>query len=100
MNITDAAKAQLEALLKENKADGLMMQIATSCCGASPMFSLAVFDDNDVITTINGIQVLIPEEGKELAEGVKIDVLNGDLVVENLNHSCHCHEEGCSHFHE
>ena len=32
MNITDAAKAQLEALLKENKADGLMMQIATSCC--------------------------------------------------------------------
>ena len=43
MNITDAAKAQLEALLKENKADGLMMQIATSCCGASPMFSLAVF---------------------------------------------------------
>ncbi len=42
MNITDAAKAQLEALLKENKAEGLMMQIATSCCGASPMFSLAV----------------------------------------------------------
>ncbi|WP_305151159.1 hypothetical protein [uncultured Dubosiella sp.] len=106
MKITNEASPVLVQLLKEKKADGLMMEINETCCGKSPVFAIVVFDENDKPETIDGISVLIPEEQKELAEKIVIDLVNGELVVmaPEMEGGCNCHHdeehECCGHDHD
>ena len=97
MKITEEAKKVLNQVLEENKADGLLVTLQETCCGKSPVFQIAVFDENDPKEEIDGIQVSAGEDEKAVIEDMVIDLVNGELVV--LNTVCGC-GDGCHHDHE
>lgn len=97
MKITEEAKNVLNQVLEENNADGLLVSLQETCCGKSPVFQIAVFDENDPIEEIDGIKVSAGEDEKTVVEDMVIDLVNGELVV--LNTVCGCGGE-CSHDHE
>ncbi len=101
MKITNEAKPQIEQVLNDKNAQGLMMEVHESCCGKSPVFALVVFDENDNPELVNGIKVLIPEQYRDLAEKITIDLIDGELFVTGVEeHECcghHDHEGCCGH---
>lgn len=81
MKITDSARDALKNLLAENEADGLLVGIHETCCGKSPVFQLAVFDENDTPEVFNEISLVIPEPARDALDDLIIDEVNGELVV-------------------
>lgn len=108
MKITEEGKKALEDIMAQTKADGLMVEMQESCCGFTPVFRLATFDENDKPEDVDGIKIVIPEAAKELTENLVIDLSHGELVVMNAGCGCgdgHGHgEDGCCggghHHHE
>lgn len=97
MKITDPARDVLKEVIEENNADGLRVVIQETCCGKSPMIGLDVFEEGEARDSINGIDIAIPEEARDLMEEVEIDLVNGELVI--LNTVCGC-GGNCDHHHE
>lgn len=81
MKITDSARDALKNLLAENGADGLLVGIHETCCGKSPVFQLAAFDENDTPESFNEINLVIPDEARDALDDLIIDEVNGELVV-------------------
>ncbi|MBM7647388.1 Fe-S cluster assembly iron-binding protein IscA [Bacillus ectoiniformans] len=74
MIITDTAKAVLEEVLKENKAEGIRFYSeAGGCCGPQVGLSLDAPEAKDRIEVINGIQVALDEEVAPLATDLTLD---------------------------
>lgn len=105
MKITDEAVNVLNQVLDENNADGLLVTLHETCCGKSPVFQIAVFDENDPVEEIDGIKVSAGQDEKEVVDDMIIDLVNGELVVLNsvcgcgggCSHDDHDHEGGCCH---
>lgn len=95
MKITDSAKEALLQVIEETQADGLRVAIQETCCGKSPVIGLDVYADQDQPEKINDISIVIPEEARDIAEGLEIDLVNGELVVLNTVCGCGGHDGGC-----
>lgn len=96
MKITNEAKTALQTILSQNDADGLLMELSETCCGKTPMFRIAKYDETDSPKVFNDIKVVIPEEALSLADQMMIDLVDGELVVLNeVAGGC-----GCSSHHE
>jgi Fe-S cluster assembly iron-binding protein IscA len=94
MKITPDAQKALKSVLADNNADGLLVSLQETCCGISPVFSLAVFDENDKPVDVDSIQIVVPQEAQSAIEDVTIDLVNGELVVESTG-GCSCSSGGC-----
>lgn len=97
MKITESAQKALKELLAANSADGLLVEIQETCCGKSPVFGLARFEEGDTPETVDGIQIVIPEEARNEIEGLTIDLEDGELIVTGAQ-ACGC-GEGCGGCH-
>ncbi len=95
MKITDSAREVLQQALQETGAHGLRVAIQETCCGKSPVIGLDVYTEDDQPETINDINIVIPEEARDVVDGLEIDLVNGELVV--LNTVCGCGGHGESH---
>lgn len=105
MKITDAAKEVLTQILEENQADGLLVEIQETCCGKSPVFAIARFEEGDEPIDVDGIKMVVPDEAREDIENVVIELSDGELIVANAVCGCgghghggcgdHDHEGGC-----
>lgn len=95
MKITDEARDVLKQVFDENNANGLLVSIQETCCGKSPVFQVAILDDEDPKDEINGINVSAGKDEKEVIDDMIIDFVNGELVV--LNSVCGCGDGGCGH---
>ncbi|MCF0259145.1 MAG: hypothetical protein HUJ54_04735 [Erysipelotrichaceae bacterium] len=81
MKITNEAKAVLDEVFAENKADGLLVELHETCCGKSPVFQIAVFDENDRPFEVDGIKLVADQQARAAIEDLIIDFVNGDLVI-------------------
>ncbi|WP_294729615.1 hypothetical protein [uncultured Faecalibaculum sp.] len=95
MRITDSAREVLQQALQETGAHGLRVAIQETCCGKSPVIGLDVYTEDDQPETINDINIVIPEEARDVVDGLEIDLVNGELVVLNTVCGCGGHEGGC-----
>lgn len=93
MKITDNAKQALNQIFEESGVDGLLVEIKETCCGKSPVFAIAKFDENDIVEDVDGVKIVIPDDAREDVENVVIELADGELVV--MNAVCGCGEGGC-----
>lgn len=104
MKITDEARDVLKGVISENNADGLLVELTRTCCGEAPVFRFAAFDENDKPESINGIDIVVPENIGDALDDLIIDMVNGELVVmSSAAGGCGCggHEDGgCCGSHE
>lgn len=113
MKVTDEARAVLNEVFKANSADGLLVEVHETCCGKSPVFQIAVFDENDHPVDFDGVKFVVPEEAQEMIEDMIIDFANGELVVMSAtpggcsgcgggcdSHEHHHHDADCGCQHE
>lgn len=92
MKITPQAQKVLHEVIEQNGADGLLATIAQSCCGSSPVFQLARFEEGDQPEVIDGVSIVFDPAARDAVEDVIIDLEGNDLVV--LNPVCSC-SQGC-----
>ena len=105
MKITLPAQEALKQLFQENEADGLQAFFHQSCHGVMPVFQMVRFEEGDHPENIDGIAVLVDEEGHSILEDIVIDLKDGELVLYGVSGcgGCDCddhdHEEGgcCGH---
>ena len=82
MKITDSAKDVLQQALNETGAHGLRVAIQETCCGKSPVIGLDVYTEDDQPETVNDINIVIPEEARDVVDGLEIDLIVALLLVD------------------
>ncbi len=99
VNLTESAKKQLSALIKEeaNNPDGVRIGLsAGGCSGLSYILEFGKLQENDYVDEYEGIKVLIEPKSALYITGLNLDYqggLNGrGFVFENPNASKTC---GC-----
>ncbi|WP_347861925.1 adhesin [Salimicrobium sp. PL1-032A] len=88
MNISESAKETLQAMIKENGADGVRVEAAgQGCCGPQVGLSLEGAQENDEIQWISDIQVAIDPQVKDTVENITLDKEDDQFVLLGLE-SC------------
>lgn len=93
MNITNEAKEMLEAVLKERGREGIrIFSVSSGCCGPQFGVSLDAPEAEDVVKSVNGIQVAIDPTISNDVEQFTLDKEaspEGDrLVMLGMNSCC------------
>lgn len=76
MKITDSAKEVLQQALNETGAHGLRVAIQETCCGKSPVIGLDVYTEDDQPETVNDINIVIPEEARDVVDGLELSLIH------------------------
>ena len=94
MKITEQATTFIQEAMKENNADTIRFYGVSGCCGLNLAVALQPAEENDIIETINSVQVAIQPEMVEQLKDVTINAEenNGELglVLEGYNQSSCC----------
>lgn len=79
MNITDSARTYIEELMNQHDIKGIRLFMAGSGC-CSPKIGLALEEPsaNDVVETINGIQVAIVKDILSNSQSITLDYKETD----------------------
>lgn len=93
MKITDQAKTFIEEVLQENNAKGIKVIFAGMGWGGPKLgLSLDEATDQDVVETINGVQVAFEKSIIEQTEGLTLDFQEtpqgSGLVMVGTNDCC------------
>ncbi|AST92560.1 hypothetical protein BC6307_15300 [Sutcliffiella cohnii] len=94
MNISNEAKIALENILEEHEANNVRL-FHNSTCGDTPVgISLDNPKKDDIVVTINEINIAMEPEVESLLKGVTLKVEEGPygeaLVFEGLELNCCC----------
>lgn len=96
MKITDLAAEKIKEHLKETPDKFLRIQAVPGGCSGM-MYSMGIDDksDGDIVEKINGVDVLMDPETKELMADCTIDYDEAEdgFKIDNPNASAGCH--GC-----
>lgn len=90
MNITDNAKALLQAALQQENADGIRLRTKRSCCGTSLQFELVTIPQGEPAETINSLAVLMDEETRAWTQTIVADAQGGRLTLYDSAAACCC----------
>lgn len=94
MNISEKAKNYLLQAMKENNASTLRFYGIAGCCGVNLGAGLQAAEENDSVEQVNGIQVAIHPDVKNLLADVTVDVEveNGEMgiVLHGYNNNSCC----------
>ena len=93
MKITDEAKTFIEGVLSENNAKGIKVIFAGMGWGGPKLgLSLEETTDQDIVETINGVQVAFEKSIKDQTEGLTLDFKEtpegSGLVMLGVNECC------------
>ncbi|MDC2863170.1 HesB/IscA family protein [Bacillus sp. BP-3] len=74
MIITDGAKAYIEEIMKEHGVSTLRFSFeGAGCCGPSWGMSLAMAEEDDIVQTVNGLEVAIDKKVLETVNKFTLD---------------------------
>lgn len=91
MIITDEARPLVLEALEQNNADSLEVAVLRSCCSSSWILGYRKLKEGDTPEIINGIPVIMDEEGKKWADNVTLEARDGELNLRDDNPpSCSC----------
>ncbi|MFC3886194.1 adhesin [Bacillus songklensis] len=91
MKITDLAKAALNDMLQEYAGQGIRIHAADSgCCTPQIEITLGAPKANDIVKTVNGIQVAIDPRIISTAERITLDKQKDGFVLLGLGHHEYC----------
>lgn len=88
MKITNEAKLIVENILKENNCSALHVSIVKGCCGPSVYLAIGNPEENQSMSEVNGINVIITPEAVERAQGIVISEKEGQLILEDAMANC------------
>lgn len=96
MDVSEKAKELLKKSMKDNDCDCLHVTTESSaCCGVSLNFTIEQMKTGDQPTVINGIPVIMNQQVLKETEALKIDVENGQLVINEGISGCSCGSNCC-----
>ncbi|HEF1855928.1 MULTISPECIES: HesB/IscA family protein [Bacillus] len=74
MIITDGAKAYIEEVMKEHGVSTLRFSFeGAGCCGPSWGMSLATAQEDDIVQTINGVEIAINQKIVDTVDKLTVD---------------------------
>jgi Fe-S cluster assembly iron-binding protein IscA len=93
MKITDEAKSFIQGVLEQNNAKGIKVIFAGMGWGGPKLgLSLDEATDQDIVETINGVQVAFEKSIKEQTESLTLDFQEtpqgSGLVMVGINECC------------